>query len=110
MPGTCPEGISLSELQKQAVIDGDIVMVECPWADHPAADDVSNRVARLEEMVHDLAKKLSRQTAYFDLLIGVLHHHSVIDENQFAAATKALDRELMNQQLRTNITEEEDGK
>ena len=72
--------------------------------------DVNDRVSHLEERIHDLAQKLSRQTDYFGLLIAVLHHHSVIDENQFAAATKALDRELMNQQLRTNITEEEDGK
>ena len=72
-------------------------------------NDVNDRVSRLEERIHDLAQKLSRQTDYFGLLIAVLHHHSVIDENQFAAATKALDRELMNHQLRTNITEDEDG-
>ena len=72
-------------------------------------NDVNDRVARLEERIHDLAQKLNRQTRYFDLLVAVLGQHHTIDENQFAAAQKLFDRELMNQQLKNNITEEEDG-
>ena len=71
--------------------------------------DVNDRVSHLEERIHDLAQKLNRQTRYFDLLVAVLGQHHTIDENQFAAAQKLFDRELMNQQLKNNITEEEDG-
>ena len=86
-------------------------------------DDVNDRVSRLADYVErmveamnqngrsfqDLAKEFNRQTTYFDLLVGVLGHNGTIDEDQFAAAQKALDREVMNQQLKHNITEEEDG-
>ena len=57
----------------------------------------------------DLAKEFNRQTTYFNLLIGILGHNGTIDEAQFKTAQERLDREVMNQLLKNNITEEEDG-
>ena len=58
----------------------------------------------------ELAKEFNRQTTYFNLLVGLLGHNGTIDEDQFTTAQKALDREVMNQQLKHNIPEEEDGR
>ena len=86
-------------------------------------DDLNDHVTRLQNYVQqmveafnqngqslqEIAKKFNRNATYFDLLVGILGHNGTIDEDQFAAAQKALDREVMNQQLKHNITEEEDG-
>ena len=58
----------------------------------------------------ELAKEFNRQTTYFNLLTSMLGHNGTIDEALFKEAQKALDREVMNQQLKHNITEEEDGR
>ena len=57
----------------------------------------------------DLAKEFNRLTTYFNLLVGMLAHNGTIDEAQFKAAQGRLDREVMNQLLKNNLTETEDG-
>ena len=32
-------GTGLTDQEKQAVIDGEIVLVRCPWSDHPTATE-----------------------------------------------------------------------
>ena len=82
----------------------------------PVINDLNQRVTDLCKAMNqngrtfqDLAKEFNRQTTYFNLLVEILGHNGTIDADQFAAAQKALDREVMNQLLKNNITEEEDG-
>ena len=79
-------------------------------------DDLSQRYTDICKAMNqngrsfqDLAKEFNRQTTYFNLLIGILGHNGTIDEAQFKAAQSRLDREVMNQLLKNNITEQEDG-